>query len=167
VTTAEERQQAAEIDVEGRQAKIAQMLNPSMTMIQHGPQAGQLTSQIIPDAPKPAKKTRSAPVKGLCVNCGKNFSRHKQNSSGVPEWCYADRQDSPIFSLEPAPKPTPAAPAGALTQIQVDEILRLDGSRTAARQVAEEVDTRAREAWDTFNRSEAAYFNYLNSLTQK
>ena len=65
--------------------------------------------------PEP-KPTRAKPIRGVCVNCGKNWSRHYSvnDGDGAPH-CHAD-PFSTRFSLERAAPEPPAPATGKLTK---------------------------------------------------
>ena len=66
------------------------------------------------------KPTRRPAVKGVCVNCGKNWSRHFDG------FCYAHHApDSPRFSLERKADPPAPVQQGALTLEQAKHIRAL------------------------------------------
>ena len=74
---------------------------------------------------KPAKQRRP-PVKGVCVNCGKNYSRHPvKNEEERLAWCTTDLNGT-VFSLERVDPPAPAATAGALTEANAMRIWELN-----------------------------------------
>lgn len=109
-----------------------------------------------------AKPTRRI-VKGLCRNCGKNYSRHKNDRcswNGTTTWL-------PPPAGEPERRKQPEALAGVLTMAQADRILWLDGVRTERREAAEDLDAQSKSAWGRFNTAEVEYFNYIDSLTGK
>lgn len=156
MNTAEERAEAAAIDVEGRQARIAEILNPPLTMIQHGEQAGKMTAQPITDLQKP---TRRSPIKGLCVNCNKHWSRHHYDNERNVAYCDSDRDM--WFSTEPAPKAEPAAQvAGALSQEQIEHIRTLAEAKIQALDANTKAEQAMMEACVEFD-------VYLDSLKAK
>ena len=64
--------------------------------------------------------SRRTPVKGVCVNCGKHYSRHIR----VDEFAYCNQDRQSHFTLEREPvKPAEAAP-GAITR---EQAIRLTG----------------------------------------
>ena len=116
--------------------------------------------EIIPGGGAPTRRT---PVKGVCVKCGKHYSRHIR----VDEFAYCNQDRQSHFTLQREPvKPAEAAP-GAITREQYNEGLRLDGIRGNLRMDAYEAEELSKKAWASFNKAEADYFNYLASITAK
>ena len=73
--------------------------------------------------------SRRTPVKGVCVNCGKHYSRHIR----VDEFAYCNQDRQSHFTLEREPvKPAEAAP-GAITREQAQRLADLIASKESRR----------------------------------
>ena len=102
-------------------------------------------------------KTRRPAVKGVCVNCGKNWSRHFGHDKSGCEIPYCTKACETVFSIAPAPRKPEPAQAGGLSDAQIDRIKEL----MEAREQALDANTKAEEA---MLRACADFEQYLQSL---
>lgn len=144
-----------EVTLAQRQQKISLMIgdNPTsytdaLARSQQGPGDSAAENQA------QSRKQRSTPVRGVCVNCGKNWSRHYNRHDDVM-LAYCEKSGTRKFTLERTPEPAAPVQAGKLTSEQVSRLRDLDASIE-----------RARIEWDTASAhmrdKESAYWTLKN-----
>ena len=108
----------------------------------------------------PARRT---PVKGVCVKCGKHWSRHHERPDGNRE-CYAG---GPLFTLERAPvKPAEAAP-GAISTDQAMGLHNLISARESKRALWESATDHATACEEAFGAAVRELDDFIASITAK
>ncbi len=145
---------------EGRmtQAKIQEIVaaDPSKALFSRAENWDDL-AETVPMTPAP-KPTRKPPVKGVCVNCGKNWSRHIiEDPEARIAYC-GSGPESTLFSLE-RPNKAEATP-GALTRTNVEQINHLMGLYWAAYMNQADATAQLKQRGEDLQR-------YLDSLTAK
>ena len=117
------------------------------------------------DAPKP----RRTSVKGVCVNCGKNWSRHTigaDDDGKEVSWCTAGGDNTERFSLERKPAPAPAPEQGKLSSTQASRLLDLIASAESRRVEWDAAQAHASKAQERMHDADAELLAFIRENTQ-